>query len=69
MTGALRRNPLVITSGSERGLLGDLACVEWVRVVEVARERGERERSGGAVGDQEERSQADRANASAFSWR
>lgn len=40
--------------GGERGLLGDLVWVEWVGVVEAARERGERERGGGAVGDQEE---------------
>jgi hypothetical protein len=36
------------------GLLGDPVWVEWVRVVEVARERGERERGDGAVCDQEE---------------
>ena len=40
--------------GGERGVLGDLAWVEWVRVVEVARERDEREWGGGAVRDQEE---------------
>jgi hypothetical protein len=35
-------------------LLGDLVWVEWVRIVDVARERGERKRCGGAVADQEE---------------
>jgi hypothetical protein len=46
-------------------LLGNLVRVERVRAVEVPSERGERERGGSAVRDQEEqRSQADRADTS-----
>jgi hypothetical protein len=40
--------------GGHRGLLGDLGWVDWVHVVEMARQRDECEWGGGAVSDQEE---------------